>query len=489
MQSDFDGTNYLMSLKKQATIGLVWTFAQQFGNQLIGFVVSVILARLLLPEEFGLIGMIAVFVAIGNTLLHGGLTKSLIRGEDLNNEDYSTVFYFNLVASLLVYVIIYFLAPLIADFYEQSILIEILRIYCLSFIISAFSAVQLARLTKSMDFKTQTMIAVPSAIIGGIVGVTMALLGFGIWSLVWSSIISASVNSIQLWIYSKWTPELNFNYKKFKIHLNYGYKLTLSELLDRIFNNIFLIVIGKYFSPAQVGFYTRAETMKQLPVSNLSNALNKVTFPLFVSIQNDEVRLRSVYKKLMQMVVFVITPVLIILAVLAEPTFRLLFTEKWLPAVPYFQILCITGILYPLHSYNLTILNVKGRSDLFLKLEVFKKILIIITLLVTIPLGIIAMLYGQVVISIIAFFINAHYTGKFINYTALQQLKDVFPIVLLSLVMGLFIYLLDYYGLGNNLDILRIMVGGVVGLSIYIFAAYRFKFDSFQELIKLIIKK
>ncbi|RKS50616.1 O-antigen/teichoic acid export membrane protein [Gillisia mitskevichiae] len=478
-----------MSLKKQATIGLVWTFAQQFGNQLIGFVVSVILARLLLPEEFGLIGMIAVFVAIGNTLLHGGLTKSLIRGEDLNNEDYSTVFYFNLVASLLVYVIIYFLAPLIADFYEQSILIEILRIYCLSFIISAFSAVQLARLTKSMDFKTQTMIAVPSAIIGGIVGVTMALLGFGIWSLVWSSIISASVNSIQLWIYSKWTPELNFNYKKFKIHLNYGYKLTLSELLDRIFNNIFLIVIGKYFSPAQVGFYTRAETMKQLPVSNLSNALNKVTFPLFVSIQNDEVRLRSVYKKLMQMVVFVITPVLIILAVLAEPTFRLLFTEKWLPAVPYFQILCITGILYPLHSYNLTILNVKGRSDLFLKLEVFKKILIIITLLVTIPLGIIAMLYGQVVISIIAFFINAHYTGKFINYTALQQLKDVFPIVLLSLVMGLFIYLLDYYGLGNNLDILRIMVGGVVGLSIYIFAAYRFKFDSFQELIKLIIKK
>jgi len=478
-----------MSLKKQATRALVWTFAQQFGNQLIGFVVSIILARLLLPEEFGLIGMIAVFVAIGNTLLHGGLTKSLIRGEDLNNEDYSTVFYFNLVASLLVYVIIYFLAPFIADFYEQSILIEILRIYCLSFIISAFSAVQLARLTKSMDFKTQTMIAVPSAIIGGIVGVTMALLGFGIWSLVWSSIISASVNSIQLWIYSKWTPELNFNYKKFKIHLNYGYKLTLSELLDRIFNNIFLIIIGKYFSPAQVGFYTRAETMKQLPVSNLSNALNRVTFPLFVGIQNDEVRLRRVYKKLMQMVVFVITPVLIILAVLAEPTFRFLFTEKWLPAVPYFQILCITGILYPLHSYNLTILNVKGRSDLFLKLEVFKKILIVITLLVTIPLGIIAMLYGQVVISIIAFFINAHYTGKFINYTALQQLKDVFPIVLLSLIIGLLVYLLDYYGLGNNLDILRIMVGGVVGSSIYIFAAYKFRFDSFQELIKLIFKK
>jgi O-antigen/teichoic acid export membrane protein len=390
---------------------------------------------------------------------------------------------------VLVYAIIYFLAPFIAEFYEQLILIEILRIYCLSFIISAFSAVQLARLTKIMDFKTQTIIAVPSAIIGGIVGVTMALLGFGVWSLVWSSIISASVNSIQLWIYSKWTPDLNFNYSKFKIHFNYGYKLALSELLDKIFNNIFLIVIGKYFSPAQVGFYTRAETMKQLPVSNLSNALNRVTFPLFVSIQNDEVRLKRVYKKLMQMVVFVITPVLIILAVLAEPTFRFLFTEKWLPAVPYFQILCITGILYPLHSYNLTILNVKGRSDLFLKLEVFKKILIVITLLITIPLGIIAMLYGQVVISIIAFFINAHYTGKFINYTALQQLKDVFPILLLAVSVGLIVFLLDFYGLENNFDIIRIIVGGLVGSSIYIFAASKLKFGSYQELSKLIFKK
>ena len=478
-----------MSLKKQATIGFVWTFAQQLGNQLIGFVVSVILARLLLPEEFGLIGMIAVFVAIGNTLLHSGLTKSLIRGEDLNAEDYSTVFYFNLIASILLYIIIFFLSPLIAEFYEQRILIDLLRVYCISFIISAFSAVQLARLTKFMDFKTQTIIAIPSAIVGGVVGISMALLGFGVWSLVWSSIISATVNSTQLWIYSKWTPEFSFNYEKFKFHFNYGYKLTLSELLDRIFSNIFLIVIGKYFSPAQVGFYTRAETMKQLPVSNLSNALNRVTFPLFVSIQNDEVRLKRVYKKLMQMVVFVITPVLIILAVLAEPTFRFLFTEKWLPAVPYFQILCITGILYPLHSYNLSILNVKGRSDLFLKLEVFKKILIVITLLITIPLGIIAMLYGQVVISIIAFFINAHYTGKFINYTALQQLKDVFPILLLAVSVGLIVLLLDFYGLENNFDIIRILVGGLVGSSIYIFAASKLKFESYQELSKLIFKK
>src|SRR5690606_24781345 len=216
---------------------------------------------------------------------------------------------------------------------------------------------------------------------------------------------------------------------RFSKHFNYGYKLTLSDLLNRIFNNIFLIVIGKYFSAAQVGFYTRAETMKQLPVTNISRALDKVTFPLFVSIQDDEVRLKRVYRKLMLMVVFVISPVLIFLAVLAEPVFVFLFTDKWLPAVPYFQILCITGILFPLHSYNLTILNVKGRSDLFLRLEVIKKIIIVVTILIAIPFGIMALLYGQVFISLVGFFVNASYTKRFINYTALEQLRDVFPII------------------------------------------------------------
>ena len=277
-----------------------------------------------------------------------------------------------------------------------------------------------------MDFKTQTIIAIPSAIVGGVVGILIAYLDYGVWSLVWSSISGATVSAIQLWIYSDWRPDLIFDTKKLRTHFIYGYKLTLSELLNKTFNNIFLIAIGKYFSAAQVGLYTRAETMNQLPVRNISRALDKVTFPLFVTIQNDDERLKRVYKKILKMVVFVVTPVLITLAVLAEPVFRFLFTEKWLPAVPYFQILCVTGILYPLHSYNLDILNVKGRSDLFLKLEVYKKILILIILFITIPMGIIELLVGQVVISFVAFFINAHYTGKFINYSAFKQIIDIF---------------------------------------------------------------
>ena len=241
-----------MSLKKIATSGLVWTFTQQFGNQLIGFFVSLVLARILLPEEFGLIGMIVVVVAIGNALLEGGLTKSLIQDKESNQEDYSTVFYFQLFSSIIVYIVVFILAPFIAEFYEKEVLINIIRVYSLSLIITSFSAIQLARLTKLMDFKTQTLIAIPATLIGGIAGIFMAYAGYGVWSLVWSSIITSSINSIQVWFYSGWTPDFMFSSLKFKKHFNYGYKLTLSDLLNRIFNNIFLIVIGKYFSAGQV---------------------------------------------------------------------------------------------------------------------------------------------------------------------------------------------------------------------------------------------
>lgn len=478
-----------MSLRKRAKKGFVWTFAQQFGNQIIGFTISLILARILLPEEFGLIGMIAIFVAVGNTLLNAGLTQSLIRSEDLDETDYSTVFYFNLASAIAVYILVFYTGPLIARFYDQPILTDIVRLYCLSFIFSAFSAVQLARLTKKLDFKTQTLVAIPATIIGGVVGVIMAYSGYGVWSLVWSSLITSFLSSVQLWFYSKWKPVLIFSTKKFIKHFHFGYKLTLSGLLNRIFDNIFLLVIGKYFSAAQVGFYTRAETTKQLPLSNIFNSLDKITYPMFAEIQNDDARLKRVYKQLLQMVLFVVAPLLIFIAVLGEPIFRFLFTEKWLPAVPYFQILCVTGILYPLHAYNLSILNVKGRSDLFLKLEILKKIIIVITIIVTIPYGIIVLLYGQVFISLVSFFINSHYTSKFINYPALQQLKHVLPVIILAVFAGAVILGLELLGLNQMQDFLRILIGGLTGIIVYLGVAYLLKFRSLRDLQNLILKK
>lgn len=477
-----------MSLRKQATSGLVWTFAQQFGNQLIGFVVSLVLARILLPEEFGLIGMIAVFYSVGKALIESGLTQSLIRSQELDQEDFSTVFFFNLGASVVIYLLVFLLAPLIADFYSQEVLVQIIRIYCLTFIIDAFSSVQRARLTKNMEFRTQTLVAIPSTILGGVVGVSMAYSGYGVWSLVWSNIASSLGNTIQLWIYSKWSPSLRFNNRLFRDHFNFGYKLMLSGLLDRIFSNIYLIIIGRFFSPAQVGFYTRAETMKQLPVSNISRALNKVTYPLFATIQNDEARLKRVYKQLMQMVVFIIAPVLIFLAVLAEPTFVFLFTEKWLPAVPFFQILCVTGILFPIHAYNLNVLKVKGRSDLVLKLAFVKKGLTVVLIVIGLQFGIYGLLYAQVILSLIAFLINAHYTDRFIGYSALEQLKDVVPILLIAIFAGSGVLAIDIL-LVDQADLLRILAGSLTGLLLYGMFSFLFKLESLVSFRRLVLKK
>jgi teichuronic acid exporter len=477
-----------MSLRKQATSGFIWTFSMQFGSQLIGFIVSMILARILLPEEFGLIGMIAIFISIGQALVDTGLTQSLIRLKKLKAEDYSTVFFFNLISSVLIYVLIFSIAPIISKFYGNEILIDIIRLYCVVFIIKAFSAVQEARLTKFMNFRVQTLISIPSLIVGGGAGITMAHLGFGVWALVWSQIISATVHTVLLWITSNWIPKPYFSKKIFFKHFNFGYKLTLSSLLEVIFRNLYLVVIGRFYSPAQVGFYSRADTMKQLPVATLTAAINKVTYPLFSKIQEDSSKLRSVYSKLMQAVMFVVAPAMIIFAVLATPAFRFLFTAKWLPAVPYFQLLCITGILYPMQVYNLNILKVKGRSDLFLKIQIVKKILVTISILITFKIGISALIIGQIITSIIDVFINAKYTGRYIQYSIWAQLKDLFPILVYSLFTGGIIYIFNDY-INFDSDFIRILIGGIFGLITYISINYIFKTESLFLFSSLVMKR
>lgn len=475
-----------MSLKKKATKGIFWSFAQQFGSLFISFFVSTLLARMLLPEEFGLIGMLAIFMGIGNTLISAGLTTSLIRGHNLDQEDFSTVFFFNLVGSVLVYALIFIAAPFIADFYKQPMLTSITRVYCLTFIISAFSAIQLTRLTKEMDFKTQTLTALPSLIASSLISISLAYWGWGVWSLVWGAIASSLFTSILLWFYSGWKPSFVFNVAKFKYHFNFGYKLMLTGLLDTFCTNIYTIIIGRFFSPAQVGFYTRADSFKQLPVNAISGVLSKVTLPLFASIHDDDIRLKDVYKKLMKMVIFIVAPILISMSVLAEPMFRFLFTEKWLPAVLYFRILCFAGILYPIHSYNLSILNVKGRSDLFLKLEIIKKLSLAIIVVISLKGGILYLLWGSVLFSIYALFINMHYTGKLINYNALEQFKDLLPSLVCSAVVGIGVYaILD--SVPQQSDFITLLGGGTMYWMLYLVINFIIKSSSLLEIKEIII--
>jgi O-antigen/teichoic acid export membrane protein len=445
-----------MSLKKQAVSGMVWTFAQQFGTQIIYFVISLLLARLLTPSDFGTIAMFTVVISISSALIEGGMVSSLIRTLNADDTDLSTVFWFNVSIAIVMYFVVFASAPLIADFYKLKSLTNIIRVYAIILIIKSFISVQAIRFVKSLDFKTSFKIQLPSLIIGGSLGILLAYNGFGVWSLVIFPLTQSLISSVQYWFYSDWRPSFLFDNKKFKYHFNFGYKMTLSSLLVTIFSNINAIIIGKMFSPAQLGYYNRAENLKQLPVTNLSTALNKVTFPLFAKLSHDNIKLKEVYKKLMKVVIFIIAPVLFLSIVIAEPLIRFLLTEKWLPAVPYFQILALTGILHPIHAYNLNILMVKGKSDLFLRLEIIKKVLVSAILFFSLQYGIFGILWGQVVFSILAFFINTFYTGKILKYGSIQQIADLLPVLFLSVIIAVAFHYLDFYFFKDFKDIVRL---------------------------------
>ena len=478
-----------MSLIEKGLNGTFWVIGQQFGTQIIQFIVQIILARVLMPEEFGLIGTLAIFMALGNSLVDSGMSSSLIRTQGVDERDFSSVFFINIIASVVVYFVLFFTSPLIAIFFNQPILSDIVKIYSLSFIIRAISSIQYIRLTILMDFKTQTILRLPAFIISSIVGLVLAYRGYGVWSLVHMHLANVTLESIFIWFQVKWRPSFILDWNKLRRHFDFGYKLTLSGIIDTIYSNIYLIIIGKYFSVAQLGFYTRAQSMKQLPVNNISSALNLVTYPLFSSIQNDNVRLKNVYKKLMQQVLFWIAPFLVISGILGEPLFRFLMTEKWLPAVPYFQILCLSGIMYPLHSYNLNILNVKGRSDLYLRLEIIKKAIITIGLLIAIPFGIYGLLWMQFVLTILLFFVNTSFSGKLINYPMSDQVKDLLQIFGLTVLMGFLVFLLDrQFPSTSNFDWIRLVTGSLLGMGFYILVSFVTKFKPMTDFRQLILK-
>ena len=477
-----------MSLRSQAISGMMWTYTQQFGVQAIQFAVSVVLARLITPAEFGLIGMIAIFIGVGSILFDGGLTSSLIRTPNVDDFDYSTVFFFNLFTSIIIYIVLFITAPFIASFFKQGILTDILRIYAIAFIISALAAVQNAKLTKEMKFKLLAIAAIPGIILGSVVGIIMAYNGFGVWSLVYSFLTQSLCTTIFLWSVSKWTPSLIFSKIKFMQHFYYGSKLTISGILDVIFVNLYQLVIGKFYAPAQVGYYTRANTLMMLPVGTVSTALNKVVFPLFSKLQDDIVRLRDVYKRVMLAVIFLISPIVALMAILIKPLVLFLFGEIWLPVVPIFQIIAITGILYPLHLYNLLILQIRGKSGLFLKLEVAKKLLNIIIITLTIYSGFYALLWGLVIFSFLALFINTYYAGRELEYSGLQQMKDILPIFALTGATAVLVYFIGSL-LNNWSDIFKLIIGSSIGAVFYFFIGKILKFQSMIELINLIKRK
>lgn len=476
------------SLKKQAVSGVLWTFSQQISVQSINFAVQIFLARLLLPEAFGLIAMIQIFISIGQALMDGGMTSSLIRTEKPDQKDFSTVFFINLFSSIFIYFILFFTAPFIATFFDQPLLTSIIRIYTISFIIQALVGVQTTRLTKQLNFKLQMYMQIPSTICGGIVGILLAYKGFGVWSLVWMNLTTTSLFMLQHWFKTDWRPSLIIDKEKFKYHFNFGYKLTLSALLTSVYLNSYTLIIGKLFSATQLGFFNQANTLRMFPVNNITSALQKVTYPVFSSLQGNDEKLKYAFRKITLLVFFIVCPVMLSLVLVAQPLFRFVLTEKWLPAAPYFQILCVSAILYPLSMYNLNIVLVKGRSDLHFKLEVIKKGGSVLFLLLIIPFGIWGAVYAAAISMLIHAFVNSFFSGRMINYSLTSQLRDIFPVLMIGTFSLLATYFINI--LLNRVlilgDLFYIIFDSIVYFLLYVAISYTFKISSIDELKNII---
>lgn len=473
------------SLKDKTVKGVLWSSVERFSVQGVQFLVMLVIARLLDPKDFGLVGMIAIFLAIAQTLIDSGFSQALIRKQDRTETDNSTVFYFNIVVSTLLYLILYAVAPWVASFYNEPQLCSLMRVLCLVVVINSLAVVQRAIYTASIDFKTQAKASFIAAILSGGVGIYLAILGYGVWTLVWQQLLNAGINTVMLWILSSWYPRWMYSWKSFRELFYFGSKLLASALLDTTYNNMYTLIIGKVFNATNLGYYYQSDRFTQLPSSNITGILQRVTYPVLCSIQDNDERLREDYRKLLRMSAFVIFPLMCLLAGVADPLVTLILGEKWQFTASLIVPLSFMMMWWPIHSINLSLLQVKGRSDLFLKLEVIKKIIGVSVLVISIRFGLLFMCYASIATSILCLIINTYYTGKLIQVGFLKQMKDLSGTLLLSLLMFVGVYINIKY-----LDSITIQLGlGLLGGTIFFFGlAYVFKFKE-VEYIKSIIKK
>lgn len=473
------------SLKDKTVKGVIWSSVERFSVQGVQFLVMLVIARLLDPKDFGLVGMLAIFLAVAQTLIDSGFSQALIRKQNRTEADNSTVFYFNIVVSTLLYLILYAAAPWVADFYNEPQLCSLMRVLCLVVVINSLAVVQRAIFTASIDFKTQAKASFIAAILSGGVGIYLAISGFGVWTLVWQQLLNAGINTMLLWILSSWCPRWMYSWKSFRELFSFGSKLLASALLDTIYNNMYTLIIGKVFNATNLGYYYQADRFTQLPSSNITGILQRVTYPVLCSIQNNDERLREDYRKLLRMSAFVIFPLMCLLAGVSEPLVTLILGEKWHFTAILIIPLSFSMMWWPIHSINLSLLQVKGRSDLFLKLEVIKKIIGVSVLVISIQFGLLFMCYAGIATSIFCLIINTYYTGRLIQVGFLMQMKDLFGTLLLSLLMFVGIYIITIY-----LDsiILQLVLGVFGGTLFYFGLANVFKFDE-VEYIKSIIKR
>ena len=471
----------MSSLKQKTITGVLWSTFERFSVQGIQFIFQIIIARILTPAEYGIVGMLAIFMAVSQTLVDSGFSNALIQKGNRSESDFSTIFLFNLLLSIFIYGILFFCAPAIAGFYKLPALTDIARIYFLTIPIAALGSIQRVIYTINVDFKRLANVTFFSAVFSGIVGLILALLGFGVWALVVSTIASSFVNSMMLWWRSKWRLSVKVSLTSIRTMYAFGFRLMLSGLLNTLYKNLTQLFIGKKFSAADLGLYSRANQLAAFPSSNITAIFSRVTYPILCdeTLKTDDKKLKDAYQKIIKLSMFVVFPLMIGLAAVANPLILLLLSKKWRGAIPLLQILSVAMMWYPVHALNLNVLMVKGRSDLFLRLEIIKKVIGIVIILITVNISVIAMCYGMVINSLISLTINNYYTAKLLKYGIREQLKDISLSFFLSSIMGIAVYLICGIFKHNSI---ALICGLVSGVAIYLLLSLLFQKNEIKEI-------
>ena len=475
------------NLRQQATQGIFWSAIERFSVQGVQFLIGIIMARLLTPHDYGLIGMLAIFMSLSQVFIDGGFSIALIQKKDRTNEDFTTVFYINLAISVFLYLLIFLSAPYIASFFKQPVLIDVARVYCFNLVINSLAAVNKTKLTIDVDFKTQSKISLIAAIVSGAIGVYAAYQDFGVWALVIQAIVSGILNVALSFVYVKWLPSFQFSVQSFRKLFKFGSKVLGATIINDVYTNLYSLAIGKKYSAVDLGYYTRAMQFTSLVSDNLSGILYRVSLPILSTIQDDDERLVRVYRKYMQTACFLMFPLILLLCGISKPLIILLLTEKWADTIPLMQILCFNYLWSPVTKVNLNLLYVKGRSDLILKLEIIKKTIALTILFSSLLFNLQVVCIGLALYSFIAVYLNSYYTGKLLNYGFFKQMRDLAPSLAFSVII--MIESLTISEIVNN-NILSIALSLIVTMSTYLLLSYTFKISSLREIfVTLDIKK
>ena len=472
-------------LGQKTVKGVFWSSVERFSMQGVHFLVTLILANILLPDDFGLIGILTVFIAVSQSLIETGFSMALIRKQDRNDIDNSTVFYFSIVTSLFVYLLFYVIAPWVASFFNEPQLTVLMRVLCIVVVINSFSIIQRVLFTATVNFKTQAKATTIAAILSGVLGIAFAIKGLGVWALVIQYLSNSLFNTLFLWYYSNWHPLLVFSWKSFKELYLFGFNLMLVGVLETLYQNSYQIFIGKFFSAANLGHFTQAKTIANFPSANISGIIGRVTYPIMSKIQDDNKRLSEVYRRLARVIAFGVFPMMCGLAALSVPIIYALIGSKWHLAAVLMVPLSFSFMFYPIHAINMNVLQVKGKSKLYLKSEMIKKVISIAFLVGTIPFGIIVMCYGRIVSSILTLLVNMYYTSKEVEVSLYALIKDLLPILGISLIMFGIVWLVNVYF--ENIYI-QLTVGVVLGAVFYGGGAYLLKIRELSYVFNLIKK-